>query len=319
MLSTANREDRDLKAKQVAISFENILEGIEKFPAAKEDQILGLKTKMLKITTSDFASLLTDQGEAWGFDEVRTKEACLYIGLSTQGYGETAMALGRIFLSDLLFQSYSTLISSSDSHVSIGRPLSVYFDEIGSLITPQFIELQNKCRGAGIRLSFACQSTADIDRVDPHLTKQVIENAANLFIFKQRVEDSVKFLSESIGTVPSTKKTYQTDDEKKSGVGSLREVNGLIVHPDLIKNLRVGQCILVRHGPTQVDLLNLRARRGQLKNGKSVANFLSGIKGATQCKRAISMIQRCKKFLHLSGSGPSSPCESSQSLTEILE
>ena len=44
-------------------------------------------------------------------------------------------------------------------------------------------------------------------------------------------------------------------------MNSVREANELLVHPDIIKNLRVGQCVLLRHNPTRLDLLNLRERK----------------------------------------------------------
>ena len=36
----------------------------------------------------------------------------------------------------------------------------------------------------------------------------------------------------------------------------------LLVHPDIIKNLRVGQCILLRHDPVKINLINIRNRQG---------------------------------------------------------
>jgi hypothetical protein len=47
-------------------------------------------------------------------------------------------------------------------------------------------------------------------------------------------------------------------------MGTEREVNELLVHPDIIKNLRVGQCILLRHNPTKLDLINIRDRRMEI-------------------------------------------------------
>ena len=293
--STLSEIILELKMKAEIVSFKNILAVLNKCDEKNLEKILGLKVKLTKIVTSDFAPLLDDDGKAWTFDLIRQKRACLYIGLSTQGYGETAMALGKVFLSELLFHSYQTLLKAEDSHASMAQAISVYFDEVGSLITPRFIELQNKCRGAGIRLSFACQSVADIDRVSPELTKQVIENAANLFIFKQRVESSTKFLAESIGTVPVMKQTFQTESDQKSGRGSLREANELIVHPDMIKNLRVGQCVLVRHNPSRVDLLNLRERSRPQISKPMVPKIETTSKEIQECSNSLSLIPDASK------------------------
>ena len=181
----------------------------------------------------------------------------MYIGLSTQGYGETAMAIGRLFLGELLFNSYQAVNSKEGLKLAKESPLSVYFDEFGSLVMPNFIELQNKCRKAGIELTLAVQSNADIDRVDPELTKQLIENTFNVFVLKQRLDSSASFFSEAIGTTISKKETFVMEDGDVQSKGTVREVNELLVHPDIIKNLNVGQCILLQHSPTNIDLINI--------------------------------------------------------------
>jgi conjugal transfer pilus assembly protein TraD len=248
----------DLRTHDKIISIGNIIEIYE--TKYLTEKTLGLLLKLKNIHTSDFGKILTDNGEALTFEDIREKNVCLYIGLSTQGYGETAMSLGKIFLGELLFNSYYQLIHSPLSSVSIAKPISVFFDEFGALVTPRFIELQNKCRGAGIQLYLAVQSVADIDRVDPNLSTQIIENSANLFILKQRVDSGASLLANAIGTVKSKKHTYKMENGYRQDAGSEREVNEHICHPDIIKNLRVGQCVLLRHNPTMIDLINIRER-----------------------------------------------------------
>jgi len=106
-----------------------------------------------------------------------------------------------LFLGELLFNSYDSLGQIDNPDAGLENPISVYFDEFGSLVTLEFIELQNKCRGAGIELTMAVQTPSDIDRVNPDLTRQVLENSGNLFIFKQRLDTAASLFSETIGTV----------------------------------------------------------------------------------------------------------------------
>ncbi|HAZ12506.1 MAG: hypothetical protein A2X86_19810 [Bdellovibrionales bacterium GWA2_49_15] len=219
----------------------------------------GIIGRLENILKSDFAKLLNDD-QGLTLDEIREQQACLYIGLSTQGYGRTAIAVGRLFLGELLFNSYDTLGKLDNPEGGLENPISVFFDEFGSLVTPEFIELQNKCRGAGIELTMAVQTPADIDRVSPDLTRQIVENSGNLFILKQRLDTSASFFSENIGTITSKKHTFTTEDGETQSKGSVREVNELIVHPDIIKNLNTGQCVLLRQGPTRVNLINIRNR-----------------------------------------------------------
>lgn len=228
------------------------------------DNTLGLRVMLNQINESDFGKLLIENESTKTFLDIRQEKACLYIGLSTQGYGETAYALGKFFLGELLYGSYLKLTQESNSHKSMKESISVFFDEFGAIVTPRFIELQNKCRGAGIQLYLAVQTSSDIDRIDPKLTEQIIENSSNLFILKQRLDVGASLFSNAIGTKLTTKITNQTENGQKGEMGTEREVYELLVHPDIIKNLRVGQCILLRHNPTKLDLLNIRNRKVEI-------------------------------------------------------
>jgi len=270
---------RELQKNEVEFSLKNIHGLILQKYDSKE--ITGLLVKLESIIESDFGHLLQGTKNDYTLSKIREERVCLYIGLSTQGYGETAMSIGKLFLEELLYNSYSTLKLESTSTTGLNNPISVYFDEFGGLVTLQFIELQNKCRGAGIELTMAVQSGSDIDRVNPDLTKQIIENAGSLFIMKQRLEDAASFFSNAIGTIIEKKMTFALEDDEYSGRGTMRESNALVVHADIIKNLKVGQCVLLRHDPTRVNLLNLRERKQEevhqktkdvlLKNKKSSA------------------------------------------------
>ncbi len=246
-----------LEASDQDFTLRAIFEELEKMES-KEN--IGLIAKIEAILESDFGKILNSDNEGLTLSKVREERACLYIGLSTQGYGETAMAVGKLFLGELLFNSYKTLSNEIDPKAGLKNPISVYFDEFGSLVTPEFIELQNKCRGAGIELTLAVQTASDIDRINSDLTKQIIENSGNLFVLKQRMAESAKFFAESIGTVISKKQTFRIENGEQMESGSEREVHELIVHSDIIKNLNIGQCVLLRQGPTRLNLLNIRNR-----------------------------------------------------------
>jgi len=112
-----------------------------------------------------------------------------------------------------------------------------------------------------MELTLAVQTASDIDRVNPDLTKQVIENAGNLFIFKQRLDSSASLFADAIGTILTKKHTFRIENGEIQKTGSEREAYELIAHPDIIKNLRIGQCILLRQGPTKVNLVNIRLRK----------------------------------------------------------
>lgn len=250
VLEKLERNDLDFSLKSI----------LDELILIQDKDNIGLVNKLLSIQKSDFAPLLKGSREDYTLSKIREERACLYIGLSTQGYGETAKAVGKLFLGELLHNSYTTL-RSQQLKAGLRNPMSVYFDEFGSLVTDQFIELLNKCRGAGIEITMAVQTPSDIDKLNKELTLQIIENSGNLFILKQRLSAGASLFSEAIGTIKSKKQTLRFEEGETQNLGSEREVHELLVHPDLIKNLGVGQCVLLRQGPTRLNLINIRERK----------------------------------------------------------
>ncbi len=262
---------RKLQEAKRPFSLTNICSILDESFNTKET--LGLRVQLNNIRNSDFGKVLEEDETTKTFMKIRDEKSCLYIGLSTQGYGETAYALGKMFLGELLYASYFKLINESNSHKSMKEPIAVFFDEFGAIVTPRFIELENKCRGAGIQLFMAVQSASDIDRIDENLTQQILENSSNLFILKQRMDYGATMFANAIGTKVTKKYTTKEENGSNTGMSSVREANELLVHPDIIKNLRVGQCVLLRHNPTRLDLLNLRERKIVIEQEQEVKNI----------------------------------------------
>jgi conjugal transfer pilus assembly protein TraD len=235
----------------------------------------GIIAHLNRIQESDFAKILNGGSDSLTLSKIREERACLYIGLSVQGYGETARTIGKLFLGELLHNSYMTMRISSHGE-GLQNPITVHFDELGSLLVPDFIELLNKCRGAGIELTMAVQTPADLAKFDENLPTQIIENSGNLFILKQRVDSSAALFSQAIGTILSTKSTHVVEDGEKQSRGSEREVYELLAHPDIIKNLGIGQCILLRQAPTQLNLINVRDRKMSLIKKHNQAKRMGG-------------------------------------------
>jgi hypothetical protein len=223
---------------------------------ARKD-IQGILSRLRKIMRSDFGKKLKGSN-GLSFADIRESNKCVYIGLSVLGYAEISRSIGKIVLGDVAYSVYKTYkeITPLDSHKL--KSMGLYIDELSAVITDEFIEILNKCRGAKMEMTFAFQSPSDIAKYDPQLCIQVLENAANWFIFKQRLEDGAKMFSEAIGTIESKKQTLRVMDGEEQAQGSQRVVEELISHPNIIKNLNIGQCVLLRHYPTKIDLLNVK-------------------------------------------------------------
>lgn len=276
---------RILQDAKRPFSLSNICSVLEESFNTKET--LGLRVQLNSIRNSDFGKILEEDETTKNCMKIREEKSCLYIGLSTQGYGETAYALGKMFLGELLYASYFKLINESDSHKSMKESISVFFDEFGAIVTPRFIELENKCRGAGIQLFMAVQSPSDIDKIDPHLTLAILESSSNFFVLKQRMDYGASMFANAIGTKVTKKYTTKEENGTDTGLNSVREANELLVHPDIIKNLRVGQCVLLRHNPTRLDLLNLRERKLIIEHEQEVVEDAVTVKKDEENKQLI--------------------------------
>ena len=212
----------------------------------------GIITRLDNIVESDFGPLL--EGGGLSMKQIWNSHRCVYIGLPVLGYPHVARSLGKTLLGDLAWAVYDVYKSPGPAK----SPVGVYIDELSAVITDEFIELLNKCRGVGMELTFAFQSPADIDKVSPDLCLQIMENAATWFVLKQRMKSGAETFTGAIGTVLGKKDTVRIQDGERLPMGSQREVHEMIVHPDIIKNLNRGQAVLLQHSPTRVDLVNVR-------------------------------------------------------------
>ncbi len=254
-----------LKANECEVSIESIYNQLIKIsdPKLKDDclfarkDIQGILSRLRKIMRSDFGSKLKGV-DALSFCDIRESNKCVYIGLSVLGYAEIARSLGKVILGDISYCAYKTYREIDPMDTASLKSMGIYIDELSAVITDEFIEILNKCRGAKMELTFAFQSPSDIAKHDPELCIQVLENSANWFVFKQRIEDGAKIFSEAIGTIESKKQTIRFEGGEEKDQGSQRMVEELISHPNIIKNLNIGQCVLLRHYPTRVDLLNVK-------------------------------------------------------------
>ena len=246
-----------LKDEGQIVSLVSILDKVLELTKSKlkRKDIEGLITKLDTIVSSDFKDKLCGN---LGFHELQKQNKCIYIGLSVLGYSETARSIGKLILGDINYSVYKTYRSITYKSKRDLSPVALYIDELGAVVTNEFVELLNKCRGAKFEITTAIQSSSDLIKISKELCEQVFENSLNWFIMKQRLQDGASFISNAVGTVESTKKTVRVEGDNEQEQGSQRKVEELLVHPNLIKNLNVGQCILLRQQPTRIDLINVK-------------------------------------------------------------
>ena len=266
----------ELEKADITPNLKNIYDTLKM--SFNKPEITSLLTKLENILTSDFKNaLIPSRGRReFKISEIREEGLNLYLGLSTLGYGDTSKMVGKLLLGDLLFHAFKTMEDEVTLSQFKEKPLGVMFDEFGSLATPNYIDLLNKCRGAAIELTMATQTLSDFAHLGSAFKNQVLENTSNLFILKQRTEESATYLSKTIGTVKSEKFTNMTEDGETLDKGSVREVYEFLCHADIIKNLGVGKCVFLSHDPLTLKLIQLR--KIEIENQRSLKEEFSQIK-----------------------------------------
>lgn len=132
-------------------------------------------------------------------------------------------------------------------------------DEFSALGTPRVADLYARARSAGGAVLLATQDLdADLEAVSPQFAASVRTNANMWLVLRQTRGEAADAIARDIGSRLAWKETVQVEDDwdalggmhAASGVGSLREVDEFILHPNDIKSLPQGGAYLVVKVPS---------------------------------------------------------------------
>ena len=99
----------------------------------------------------------------------------------------------------------------------------------------------------------ATQELADLDRAAPGLRDQVLGTAAVKIAHRQDVPASAETFSQMVGTVRVWEETRRIGGSAfaryDTGRGTRREVERFALHPNVIKELRTGEAVVITKQP----------------------------------------------------------------------
>lgn len=260
------------------------------------EETSGLLTQFRLLLTSDFGKCfrkgLANGKPSMTLKMAHEKKICIYIGCSTQGYSSIARTVGKMFVSEAMNLSYGIGKTSESQQEAMNNGIGLFIDEAGSVLFPDFIDLVNKCRGSGINIYTAVQSYSDIEMVagGETLMKQFFESYSTWLIQRQTNPENADKLASAFGTFLSEKSTTAMVKGSDSGRTSLREAYEYYCHPDILKNINVGQTILLSHSPKEHAIINVR----NIRNSKTWKTAL--VKDET--KNTNQKMANPKKKLH---------------------
>ena len=253
-----------LKNSQVPVTIKALFQYLDSNLKTKETQ--NIINKLSKIDRSAFGRLLDGGKDAVTFSKIRADQASIYIGLSTLGFPEVSQAIGKLFVYELMYHSYKTFAEFINPNYKIPTPFTVIIDELGSIVTDDFISLINKCRGAGIGVCVSFQLLSDLDSISPQFKDRLIGNMNNFFIGHCHVPIEAEFWSKMMGTAQGRKFTYQTEDDFEQTTGSVRDVEEFLVHPSIFKNLKIGQFVIKSFFPNNyLDVVKVHYQENKKK------------------------------------------------------
>lgn len=217
----------------------------------KED-LTGLRADIEGLIKTDFGYLLSNSGINL-YESMRDNKI-VYIHLDSQRYEASAEKLGRLILQELKTASAKIVTTTTKYERS---PITLIVDEFANLATDQFVGFLNKARASGIGIVIGHQELSDLEVFSPTVKDQIMTNTSTLFSFLQKLPKSAEMIAGIGGTFQNIKETSQTEEtgmffksKEETGLGSMREVEEYIVHPNLIKELEVGQCFMISKYPS---------------------------------------------------------------------
>lgn len=177
------------------------------------------------------------------------------LSLDAAGSPQTARTIGALAVQDLC-AAFGRL--ARDGWGKTHMCLTV-LDEFSALGTPRVADLYARARSAGGAVLLATQDLdADLETVSPQFAASVRTNANVWLVLRQTRGEAADAIARDIGSRLTWKETVQVEDDwdalggmhAASGVGSLREVEEFILHPNDIKSLPQGGAYLVVKVPS---------------------------------------------------------------------
>ncbi|CAN5494800.1 hypothetical protein BH10BDE1_BH10BDE1_23530 [soil metagenome] len=249
-----------------------ILDEARKFLKGSDNfnSIQGLRTQLESIVLSDFGKSV--RGDENGLDLFQTVRdgKIAFVFLDTRRFGATAAAVGRFLIQDL--KSVSGRIDA-EVRKSDRRPFTVIIDEFADLAQEDFIGFLDRARSSRIGIVVAHQEISDLDRISPEFCGRLMGNTATLFAFLQKRPESAELICGIAGTRRVKVVTHQFETKFyvriPTGMQSEKEVDEFIVHPNVVKSLGVGECVVVGKYPRKVSKL-LKISRIELTTQREV-------------------------------------------------
>ena len=136
----------------------------------------------------------------------------LYVGLDSLPDSKVGSAIGSILMAD-----GTAVAGDRYNYGGSEQDVQFFVDEAAEVINDPTIQMLNKGRGAGFRLTVAAQTLADFTTRlgSPHKARQVLANINNILALRVTDNETQKYITEGLPTVKvrSMQSTYRHEIE----------------------------------------------------------------------------------------------------------
>ncbi|MDD6178138.1 MAG: conjugative transfer system coupling protein TraD [Ruminobacter sp.] len=131
--------------------------------------------------------------EEWDFERLINQKSMVYIGLDSLTDNIVGGALGSLFLADL-----TSVAGARYNYGKNKTPINVFIDECAEVVSDELIQLLNKGRGAGFKLTIATQTISDFEARLGSLAKatQVLGNVNNVISLRIIDNNTKEYISD---------------------------------------------------------------------------------------------------------------------------
>lgn len=176
-------------------------EHMSKMLASGMPTLTKLTAKPLDELLSPDATNVGSTRKIWTFENIVREGAVVYMGLGALGDAEISSIVGAMALANLCAVAANMYDFPEQYPPSARRPVAVMTDEASELVNPEYIQILNKGREAGVYSWFYIQTIPDLaTRLGSRdAAYKMLGNANNRFALRALDPESQKFISDMFG------------------------------------------------------------------------------------------------------------------------
>lgn len=253
------RTDASLNSMELnendGVTLEKILPYLEEQPKTE-----GIVAFIESLKQSEAGYILREDpaSGAKKFWESEDVGAVLFV-IPTEKMSELSNYLGKLIYSD--YKALSGYIKDLPKEKQ--KSMSFYIDEASKFIDEDFINYLTMARSSNTRIFLATQGISDFAEFGESMMSRVMGNIQTKIIMQTTSGKDAEFISKAVGTHEVEIFTEQVEENftvKKTGKGTMRVGKEFRIHTDQLKNLGVGEGIIIQNGNSDIQHLYFDSR-----------------------------------------------------------